>query len=331
MPVTSAVAVLLLWGGVHSATGFNPPGTLEAALQAFHQGQYEPARKALLALPESSARNTFLGLSEVATGRCDAALPRLAQVSEAQYLRLAGLGIVQCHLAAGRMNEALPILTKLQSEYPADPDVLYQAARLHMRGFNDAVAAMFRHAPASYRASQLSGEVFELQGRHAEAIAEYRKAIAKNPAAVNLHYRLGRALALQSQYDEAVREFEAELKLNPSDAFAHYQIAQILAVQGRAEDAAARHEKALQLKPDFVEGMVALAKLRPARGIELLEKAVALAPRHEPARYALLIAYRNAGRIADAQKQKAELDKLQQPAEGEFTEFLKKLGEKPAQ
>jgi hypothetical protein len=42
-----------------------------------------------------------------------------------------------------------------------------------------------------------------------------------------------------------------------------------------------------------------------------------------------MIAYRNAGRMDDAQKQKTELDKLQRPPDGEFTEFLRKLGEKP--
>jgi len=77
--------------------------------------------------------------------------------------------------------------------------------------------------------------------------------------------------------------------------------------------------------------MIALAKLRPESAIGLLEKATSLAPKNESARYALMLAYRNAGRLEDAQKQKAELDKLQRPPEGEFTEFLKKLGEKPKQ
>jgi hypothetical protein len=33
--------------------------------------------------------------------------------------------------------------------------------------------------------------------------------------------------------------------------------------------------------------------------------------------------------MEDARRQKVELDKLQKAPEGEFTEFLKKLGEKP--
>jgi hypothetical protein len=42
-----------------------------------------------------------------------------------------------------------------------------------------------------------------------------------------------------------------------------------------------------------------------------------------------MMAYRDAGETAKAKAEKATLDKLQRPAEGEFTEFLKKLGEKP--
>jgi DNA-binding SARP family transcriptional activator len=62
--------------------------------------------------------------------------------------------------------------------------------------------------------------------------------------------------------------------------------------------------------------------------ISLLERAVRLVPSSEAARYSLMMAYRDAGRTQDALREKAELEKLQKPPEGEFTEFLKKLGEK---
>jgi hypothetical protein len=43
------------------------------------------------------------------------------------------------------------------------------------------------------------------------------------------------------------------------------------------------------------------------------------------------MAYRNAGRREDAMREKAELDKMQKTPEGEFTDFLKKLGNQPVQ
>jgi tetratricopeptide (TPR) repeat protein len=304
--------------------------TVEQGVAAFGNGDYDAAKRTLRQAQPSETRDVFLAMSEAATGNCAAAIPVLSRNYEKPELRrLASLALVQCFIAADRLTDAVPVVSRLESEFPSDADVLYQSARLHMRAFNDTVTRMFQRAPASYRVNQLSGEIFEVQGRTREAVTEYRKAIAKNPKAVNLHYRLGRALALESQYDEALREFEAELGLNPADALAEYQVAQILALRQRSAEAAERFEKALTLRPDFVEAMIALAKLKPASAIALLEKATALAPRNESARYALLIAYRNAGRTEDAQKQKAELDKLQRPPDGEFTEFLKKLGEKP--
>jgi hypothetical protein len=54
-------------------------------------------------------------------------------------------------------------------------------------------------------------------------------------------------------------------------------------------------------------------------------------PANESAHYALMMAYRDSGQMEKAKAQKAELDRLQRPPEGEFTQFLKRLGEKPPQ
>jgi tetratricopeptide (TPR) repeat protein len=133
-----------------------------------------------------------------------------------------------------------------------------------------------------------------------------------------------------SRLDAARQEFEKELSLNPRDAVAEYQVAQILQVKGDPA-AAGRFERALSLKPDFVEAMVALAKLDQGRAIPLLERAVGIQPSNEAARYQLVLAYRNAGRPADAERAKTELDKLQRPPEGEFSDFLKRIGGKKPQ
>lgn len=270
---------------------------------------------------------------------CESIRAELASTFRASQDRVAGLALAQCDIAKERYAEAWPVVDQLRKKYPDDPDVLYLAAKLYLRGWNDVVYQMFQKTPGSFRVNQVSAEIFEIQGRFADAAAEYRKAIEKAPATtLNLHYRLGRALLLESHTAEnfaaAIREFEAELKVNPSDAAAEYQIGQILVAQQKRDEAAARYEKASKLDPEFVEALVALGKIRSEQkqhdaAIGLLEKAVSKAPRSEAARYNLMLAYRNAGKSAEARKQKEELDKLQKPPEGEFSEFLKKLGEKP--
>jgi DNA-binding SARP family transcriptional activator len=84
-----------------------------------------------------------------------------------------------------------------------------------------------------------------------------------------------------------------------------------------------------------VQALISLGKLASAdknygRAIELLSRATAAQPANEAAHYALLTAYRDSGQMDKAKAEKAILDRLQKPPEGEFSNFLKKLGEKQA-
>ncbi len=311
---------------------------VEDGIAAFHRGDYAKARASLERAPKDPRARVFLALTKAATGECDTALPELAKgfaVSEDR--RLAGLALAQCHITAKRFAEAGAVIAQLEKQFPADADVLYVSADYHMKAWNDAIYRMYQKAPASYRVDQLSAEVFETQGKYTEAIAEYRKAIEKNPKAIDLHYRLGRALLQQSHdpavLEEARKEFEAELAMNASDAVAEYQVAQIYVAEQEKSKAAPHYERAAELRPDFAEALIAVAKLRLdakryTDAIALLERAVKLQPRNETAHYNLMMAYRNGGRASDAEREKAELEKLQKPPEGEFTDFLKRLGDK---
>ena len=302
--------------------------TFTRGLNAFQAGRYDDARKLFDASTDPRARS-FAALTAAATGDCGHAIPKLAAdfTTSADPLnkKLIGQALLSC------------VDSTLKSDYPSDPDVLYESARAHMKAWNDAVYQMFQKTPASYRVNQLSGEILEMQGKYSDAASEYRKAIAKNPRAVNLHFRLGRVLLMDSQspaaLDNARREFEAELALNASDAAAEYEIGQIFIAQGKRDAGVARFEHALTLRPDFLEALIAVGKARLdakryPEAIGLLERAVRLQPRNEPAHYNLMMAYRNSGDLEKAKREKAALDALQKPPEGEFTEFLKKLGEK---
>jgi tetratricopeptide (TPR) repeat protein len=305
--------------------------TVEDGIAAFNRGDYQAARTSLERSPSDPRARFFLALTKAATGGCEAALPELAKAFAAgENRRLAGLALAQCHIAAKRFAEAGPLVAQLERLYPADADVLYISADYHMKAWNDAIYRMYQKAPSSYRVDQLSAEVFETQGKFTEAIAEYRKALEKNPKAINLHYRLGRALLEQSHdpaaLEQARKEFDAELALNPSDAVAEYQVAQILTAEQKKTEAAPHFERAAELRGDFPEALIAVAKLRMEAkrypdAIALLERAIKLQPRNETAHYNLMMAYRNAGRSADAQKEKAELDKLQKPPKGNSRSF----------
>jgi tetratricopeptide (TPR) repeat protein len=337
-PIVLAAMQRCLWLLIlHAARLPAQSNPVADGIVAFQRGDYKTARLNLEKVSNDPQARLFLALIGAATGGCDAAVPELEKGFSGANRRVTGLALAQCHVAAKRFAEAGVIVAQLEREFPADADVLYVSADYHMKAWNDAIRRMYEKAPSSYRVDQLSAEVFESQGKYTEAIAEYRRAIVKNPTAINLHYRLGRALLQQSHdpaaLSQARKEFEAELALNSSDAVAEYQVGQILAIEQKKADAAPHFEKAAELRPDFPEALIAVAKMRTeakryADAIALLERAVKLQPRNETAHYNLMMAYRNAGRAADAQREKSELDKLQKPPEGEFTDFLKRLGEK---
>jgi tetratricopeptide (TPR) repeat protein len=319
-----AISILLL-----SVLAALADDALSRGVEAFHGGRYAEARTYLEQSKDVQAP-TFLALVQAATGGCNGAVPRLAtafsETSEPALRKLTGEALMSC------------IESNLKADYPADADVLYQSARAHLKAWNEIVYQMFQKTPGSYRVNQMSGEILEIQGKYREAAAEYRKAIEKNPRALDLHFRLGRVLLIDSQGPEALenarREFEAELALNGGDAAAEYEVGQILIAQGRREAGAQRLEHALALRPDFVEALVAIGKARVeskqlAEAISFLNRAVKLQPRNESAHYTLMMAYRNSGDLEAAKREKSVLDELQKPPEGEFTEFLKKLGEKP--
>lgn len=341
MPATKTLAFLwLAWPLCAAAQSITEQG-----IAAFQRGQYVEAARLLQDAvgrnPADEHARTFLALARAAGGHCAEATKDLSArfntSADPDLARLAGLALVQCLGAQAGTGEALAVAAKLEAKYPDDADVLYQAARLHMKAFNDATHRMFEKTPASYRVNQLSGEIFETQNRFTEAAAEYRKAIAKNPQALNLHFRLGRAMLLESHDPEAMAralvEFQAELALNPSDAAAEFQVGQILNATAKPAEALPHFETALKLSPDFAEAGVAAGKIhvqakRYPVAIPLLEHVVAVQPNNEAGHYNLMLAYRNSGRADKAREEQRILEKLQRPPEGEFTEFLKKLGEK---
>ncbi len=341
MPGIRPIAIFAL-----AASLFAQNNLLIEGLEAYNKGDYVAAERNFRSALDQSGQSgdpraaSLLALVQASTGRCAEAEPALVKVGDADaaLARLAGLALARCRTTEGQLDDAAAILNRLRAKDPADADVLYETARLQMRAWNETIRQLYEKAPASFRVNQLSADILETQGQYAEAAAEYRKAIAKNPRALNLHFQLARALLNSSHapetLDTALKEIETELALNPSDAVAIYQAARILQVRQRTAEADSRFQQALKIRPDFVEALCALGTLRneehrSPEAIPLLEKAIQLAPPSEVAHYALMMAYRNTGRMDDARREKARLDELHKTPDGEFNDFLKKLGEKP--
>jgi len=139
------------------------------------------------------------------------------------------------------------------------------------------ILARITQQPLSPDMLMLVGQVYATTGNQALALASFQKASQQNPSQPRAHYFAGIAQLRLKQPAAAVTEFEAELKLNSDDAEAQYQLGKTLLEQGKTTAAIPHLQTAAKLSPD-------------------------LADIHDQ----LLIAYRKAGRSADADRE-AEL------------------------
>jgi tetratricopeptide (TPR) repeat protein len=108
-------------------------------------------------------------------------------------------------------------------------------------------------APDDSRAHYNLGVALRHQGQIQEAVAELRKAIETDPTSMfnpKIYVDLGLALSDLGQLDEAQRCFEKALEDNPLDAEAHTGLGTVLCAKGRMEDGLAHCRKALEIDPN---------------------------------------------------------------------------------
>ena len=96
--------------------------------------------------------------------------------------------------------------------------------------------------------------------RYAEAVNEFRKAVAAKPDSVTARINLGAALNQTGDVKGAAEQFEEALRLEPGKANAHYNLAVILAGQDKHEQAIAHLRSALTAEPNDVTARVLLAQ-----------------------------------------------------------------------
>jgi tetratricopeptide (TPR) repeat protein len=97
--------------------------------------------------------------------------------------------------------------------------------------------------------------------RYAEAVAEFRQAVAAAPENVTAHVNLGAALTQTGDLNEAMEQFEATLLIDPQNTTAHYNLAVLLANDNKHREAIVHLEAALTINPRDAGAAVMLINL----------------------------------------------------------------------
>ena len=119
---------------------------------------------------------------------------------------------------------------------------------------------------------------------------------------------------------QAIAEYRAELTRNPKTYRAHFNLAKLLAAAGRTSEAVQHFQQAVEANPEFGSGYLYLAKARldigDLDGAEAAAtKGMTLQPDREIAplgHYVLADVYSRQGRERDAQREAAAGRRLEQ-------------------
>jgi predicted Zn-dependent protease len=301
------------------------------------QAAAEALEKALSIRPDAGRAQLFLALSRADQGQCADAQPVLQQQFQAQSAgklqKITGLALLSC--AAGNESPvgAVGTVTRLRQLYPDDPDVLYEAAELYTRLWNQNAGELIAKHPDSWRVHQLAGEVYEAQNNYDQAIREYSLALQQNPAVQQLHFRIGQLYLRKGDPDaddKALPEFEQEKKINPQSATSDLAIADIDLQRHQLDAARPLFEEAARLDPSLVEASIGLAKIELEQNqadaaIARLRAVAAAHPDNAAAHYVLMTAYRKEKKLNQAASELAIFNRLQTQHDASFQNKLNAL------
>jgi putative PEP-CTERM system TPR-repeat lipoprotein len=274
------------------------------------------------AMPKSTQPLTQLAsiyLSRNEAGRAVEVLERAQKIAPADPA--ISRGLAQAYLAAGKPDDALKLAKALQSATPKS------AAGYLLEGDVHAASKQLGPAERAYRealrvdptspasALKLHGALLA-GGKKSEADALARKWLADHPDDAGFRTYLAEQALRAKDLKSAVAQYQMIIAKQPDNVVALNNLAWALGQLGDAK-ALGYAERALKLAPDSplvldTIGVLMTARGETAKGVEYLERAVALAPQRNDIRLNYAKALLKAGRIDSARK---ELELLQAGAD----------------
>jgi tetratricopeptide (TPR) repeat protein len=291
----------------------------------FFQGAYADAipqlRAALKLQPALWKIQALLGMAEKRTGDVASALGDLEKafpkLTEQKIRVETGMELIEIYSKSGDLEKAAVTVGVLRELEPTNVEVIYAAYRVYSDLADETKLSLSVVGPKSAQVHQMMAHELAREGKTDEAIANYRAALAINPALPGLHFELAEMLnnpAVKDGAEEAEREYKAALEVNPLDEKSECRLGDIAALRGDQKEAFERYSRALQLQPDDADANIGLAKVlmsmnQPEKAEALLKHAIALDPTSAQAHFRLSTIYRQTGRPEDAKQELAEYQK----------------------
>ena len=231
-------------------------GAAEGHLSLNRHARAQPLFERALALDEACAP-ALVGMGKIASSRRDtreairyfeAALALQPDVNNIHYL------LAMSYRKQGELDQAQTHFQRVA--------MLERLRRGHATaGYPDPLMEALDELTTGWRHHWVRGMRAFGKGRFAEAVKEYRTAVALDPKNPIPLTDLGSALARMGDLKGAVREYAQALRASPGNPMLHYYLGTTLMGLQSEEEAAKHYQRAIGANPGFMEAHFQLANL----------------------------------------------------------------------
>ncbi|MEO6801793.1 MAG: tetratricopeptide repeat protein [Granulicella sp.] len=262
-------------------------------------------------------------LAQLEAARVDlaAALPG---ISDAKFRKETGLTLVEIETALRDLPGAATTISVLQESAPTDPEILYAAYRIHSDLAGEALLSLSLAAPKSGQMQQAIAHELERVRDLPGAIASFRRAIATSPNLPGVHFELAEALHGSDSNElraQAEAEYKTALEKNPHEVQAAVRLGDLYADRGDMVGATGFYERALKEQPGNADAALGLARVYSEqnendKALPLLLAVLKSDPANMLAHFRLSALYRKMKRPEDAKRELAEYQRYKTMKEG---------------
>ena len=237
---------------------------------------------------------------------------------DSEAVQLLGLA----YYLSGRPNEAIPLLEKVQTWYSfANVDAAYilGVSYIQVKNYPQARAAFARMFDVleDSAASYLFTARMLLRQEFDPIAEEYaQKAVTLDPKLPLAHFLLGELYLYKSRVPEAINEFEKEKAINPAHAPTYYKLADAYSRIQKFDDAERLLQRSIWLDATSTGPYILMGKVLEKKGefdlaVRALQRAVTMDPTNSITHHLLGQAFRDLGRNEDAERELKLAEQLQ--------------------
>ncbi len=285
------------------------------AIQSFEQGLRVDPKMTTALVPLGTAYFQ-IGQFEKSREVLDRAVTLNPADETAQLYRARSL------FALGQREAGSQALQQLLQTSPNNVDALYTLGQMYMKLAQETLKRLETQAPNSYLTNLVSGQALEHMENYDGALLQYKKALEKEPGFKGAHYNIGNVYWLEGKWDEAIAELNSELATDPYHCLAHWKIANSLISLNQKPDEALNHiRQALENCPDLAQAHLDLGRLLAGKSdyagaVAEYRRVVELNPEEASVHFLLATAYRRQGNRAAADEESRIVEGMNRKARG---------------